>query len=557
MAVSEHDFTLSFGTLSRLTGPIFDKELRISSRKRRSYALRSAYIVFLGLFVIYAWLTTLKFAGGSILVQASRIDIAGNAIISTIVWFQFVCAQLIAVILLSTSIGGEIRQRTFSVLMTTPISNLQIVAGKLLSKLLQVILLLAISLPLLAFLRVLGGVSWDYILSSWCITLTAVVFAGALSLLFSITYRRSYVVVLIIVTGYVIVFGLVPGVLYLLSTKGIYSNAIVDSAVLLLNPFAAMVMRSYVLFSAPSKAAVFFSWPLHCAISLSATGVVLALAVQRVRMAASRQAFGGRHNRPAANKSKPSVCQRNPHAASPVKHVYGPPVVWIETRKHFFGRSKTHTIAYGVLIAIAWVFIFSARLGLPITIVLLYRIMYILMLVVTICMAVCAADSITREKKDRTWPILLTTPLDDDEIVQSKGFAAYRRNLPLLMLVIFLVVFCHWSAVVGGGRGSGFSIFYLIGYIVSLVSSSICAIGLGLYCSIRLQRTGAAVAATIGGYLVLTLLCCAALTPLTGVFLLPTAPGLITWLVSVCAQTAAGLLFLQRAKRRLRRDAFS
>jgi len=50
------------------------------------------------------------------------------------------------------------------------IGRFQIVAGKLLSKLWQKLILLAISLPLLAVVRVFGGVPWDYVLSSLAVT---------------------------------------------------------------------------------------------------------------------------------------------------------------------------------------------------------------------------------------------------------------------------------------------------------------------------------------------------------------------------------------------------
>ncbi len=80
--------------------------------------------------------------------------------------------------------------------MTTPINGLQIVMGKLLSKLLQLVLLLGISLPILAIVRVLGGVPWGYLLSGLSITLTASIFAGSVTLRFSIGRERAYVVIL-------------------------------------------------------------------------------------------------------------------------------------------------------------------------------------------------------------------------------------------------------------------------------------------------------------------------------------------------------------------------
>ena len=128
----------------RLTGPLLDKELRVSSRRARNYLLRFAYVSLLTIFVVIVWLSVVKFQGTAAL-QKSRMAVAGKTIITTIVTFQFIATQVVAIIMLSTSISDEIYHRTLGLLMTTPISSLQIVLGKVLSKLLQLILLLAIT----------------------------------------------------------------------------------------------------------------------------------------------------------------------------------------------------------------------------------------------------------------------------------------------------------------------------------------------------------------------------------------------------------------------------
>jgi ABC-2 type transport system permease protein len=155
----------SFFGFSWLTGPLFDKELRVSSRRKRNYVLRFAYMIFLSLFVVITWLSVVEFQGTATF-QKSRMSAAGKDIISTIISFQFIATQLIAVIMLSNSISDEIYHRTLGVLMTTPINSFQIVMGKLFSKLLQIILLLAISVPLLAIVRIFGGVPLGYKFSS-------------------------------------------------------------------------------------------------------------------------------------------------------------------------------------------------------------------------------------------------------------------------------------------------------------------------------------------------------------------------------------------------------
>ncbi len=178
-----------------LAGPIFDKELRVSSRRRRNYSLRFFYVMILAFFVVTVWLSNVDVQGNAT-VQQSRMAEAGKAIVSKVVLFQFIAIQILAAILLSNAISDELYHRTLGLLMTTPMNSFQIVMGKVLSRLLQLLQLLAITFPILAIVRVLGGVSWGYLLSSLCITLTAAIFAGSLSLLISIKNRRAYAVIL-------------------------------------------------------------------------------------------------------------------------------------------------------------------------------------------------------------------------------------------------------------------------------------------------------------------------------------------------------------------------
>ena len=110
---------------ARLFGPIFAKELRVSSRRKRNYITRFAYLVFLTGFLSVIWLDAVDFTVSSGTHVASRLAQAGKQIIVTLVWFQFYATQLIAVVMLSTAISDEIYHRTLGLLMTTPINSFQ------------------------------------------------------------------------------------------------------------------------------------------------------------------------------------------------------------------------------------------------------------------------------------------------------------------------------------------------------------------------------------------------------------------------------------------------
>jgi len=554
------NFSNLFDPIS-LVGPIFDKELRVSARRRRNYLLRSAYIIALSVFVLSAWYSYTGGSGSAGLVYSmSRLSTAARRSISTIVWFQFVTAQLVAIVMLGSSISDEIRSGTLSVLMTTPINSFQIVTSKLLSKLLQVMLLLAISLPFLAIIRVFGGVPWDFVASSVCITLTATLLAGALSLFLSITYRHGYTVILVAVGIYLLLFGAISGLLNVLAVKDLFilDGQATQSLLALTNPFVALgaVNAKFLQSGGPN-----FYWPLHCLLMLAVTAVLIAVAVWRIRRAAPVSTFG------TTTKSRPiNVLERfltrvfyregSRHGAATT--VTGSPVVWKEMRKGFVGRSRGEFAVFvlltgAFLIAIV-LLLLSGGMRNPL---LPHYFMSAFCLITLVRMAIFSAGGITTEKEARTWPVLMATPLEDKEIVRGKAIAAFRRNVPLLLM--YFVLFCVFYFRFAGAK----SILFIFLSLVPLASSVLFVIGSGLYFGTRFRTTTGAVAATIGLHLVVTYLFCGIFNPLNRLFIIRLASrGGGQWLyfgvtIIRCLTIAAiGLSLARCARRRLRRDIF-
>lgn len=291
MITALSDYLVRICKLSWLTGPIFEKELRVSSRRRRNYALRFAYLVLLTVFVAYAWRMTANRGGsGSAVYQLSRMPEIGKHVVTTVVWFQFIVAQLIAVVMMSSAISEEIQRRTLGVLMTTPIGGFQIVLGKLLSKLLQLILLLAISLPLLAIVRVFGGVSWSYVASSLCVTLTAAIFAGCVSLIFS-TYSRQPHRVMVGTLSVCFLLYAVPSIVVEL-LRFSYGVTVVPDAVLgVFNPFVILVWATNSVLSAAPWMSV-WDLAIHCTVMAGLSALLLTLSAISVRKVGLRQATG-------------------------------------------------------------------------------------------------------------------------------------------------------------------------------------------------------------------------------------------------------------------------
>ncbi len=477
-------------SLSWLTGPIFEKELRVSSRRRRNYVLRFGYLALFGVFLVLFWLEAVP-SGGSGLYTISRMAEAGARVIVFVVWFQFCATQFVACIMLSNSISDEIYNRTLGLLMTTPVNSFQIVIGKLSSKLLQLLLLLAISLPLLAIIRVFGGVPWSYVVSSLCITLTTVIFVGALSLFFSIFTRRAYAVIIMTGIAMAALFAVLPflgGALWKLLTQNWPEREFVGLWIHT-NPYVIMFLNTVSMLSGwgPGMGGLTLTWPFLCLFMLASSTLLLVVSVIMVRRVALRQATGQVTTSRRARR-KPKQSSQSPLARPPrYKRLWGQPVAWKEFRSPILGRRKALALAaifIGLLLlALTYIFFLSEQALDEPDVHVMYAISFTALgMLFTI---VVPATAITFEKESRSWHLLLATTLTDWQILLGKFVGILRRCLPIWLLLVGHFAFCSLLGLVHPAAVLQMTI--LVTWVVVFLS------GTGLYFSARFRHTTTAV----------------------------------------------------------------
>lgn len=484
MAVVVFNWIVRVLSLTWLTGPIFDKEMRVSSRRRRNYVLRFLYVVTFTLLLTLLWAEWVPYHSTSAY-QSSRMARAGQAIVGTVLWFEFITAQVIAIVMLSTSISDEIYHRTLGVLMTTPIGSFQIVIGKLLSRLLQLVLLLAISLPLLAIVRVFGGVPWDVLVVGLCVTLTTTLFVGALSLFFSIFTRRPYAAILTTIVALGFLFALLPLLVAFLVYYPAEPTAAFQRGVTYINPYVVMVKLTQSLYWGRVNALA--GWQMHCGVMLGVSSLVLLLSVALVRRAALRQAMGqtGLWSGQAARGPEQDT------AVGRVRRVIGPPVLWKECRTPLLGKHKLRSIVVGLLLAgaLAMTYLFcyaEQNLGDKDTHVA-YMVVYFVvgLLFTTVLPATCIAS----EKESQTWPLLLATSIGEGQILAGKFGGVLRRcalawSLLFLHVLAFAMVgYIHPLAILQLG--------IVVAWVVAFLSCT------GLYFSARFKHATTAVIANM------------------------------------------------------------
>ena len=471
-------------------GPVFRKELRVASRRRRNYLLRCAYVLLLMIYIAMVWISAVSFARSGAMSRA-QMQVAAYTITRGIVWFQFVGVQLVVLILMSTSISAEVYSRTLCVLMTTPLSSRQVVMNKFLSRLFQVLLLVAASLPLLALVRVLGGIAWSYLIMSLCVTAATAIFVGSVSLFFSVLCRRAHIGVLASVLSIGLVFVLVP-VLLGMPLRTLWMQPRKLAAV---NPYILLGHYPY-LGAAVGRTAVTGMWEtiVCCLLLLLGSGLLLACSALLVERVALHRAMGEPVllDRLRQRRFRESARERGDTSRPRrIRRVVGPPMIWKELICTFSGRRKfAARMLLGIeVLLILIVFLFPAMvIRVPYEVLLRVYVWSFLGLAVLITMIV-PASVMSAERESRAWPVLLLTPLTDREILLGKFVGVLRRcGAVWLLLLAFVAAFAyadffHPLAIV--------QIAAVILALLSLLSAT------GFYFGLRLRRATEAVTANL------------------------------------------------------------
>jgi len=516
-------------------GPIFDKELRVLSRRRHAYAVRAGYLLFLSVLVTMQWFTQVRPVAAAGLVAASRMADAAGQVVVSIVWFQFMAAQVLAVVSLAGCVCEDIRRGTLDVLVASGIGCTQIVLGKVLSRILPIVMLLATGLPLLALVRLWGGVPGDFVIAGFCVTLTAVLLTGSMSLFFSIRGAQPHKVILKVMTVLVVLW--ILGSLW--RDFGAGSHLAFAKLLLLVDPFAMMLATGEILAGGDQ---VVVDWPIHCGSIVLISAVLLAVSVRLLNRGVSilpHRRVGlwpDRRIRPDLRRITCPIILWKDYGSSAGKRVL---------------RQIGLAVLVGILVGTVQVVTQRSDVARPIWNVLGVG----WWMVLCLHTAALAALGIAREREGRSWPVLLATPLTRLKIVRDKAAAV------LLKTMFGWLVFLFYSVVnqvlVNWMMGPEALVPLLIMTVLNAPVYATFLAGTGLYVGLRSRTTTTAVVVTLAVVVAFHFVRQYALIPLVSI-LFPLQLGAWLWYhaVNLVVEALVGAVLLVLTVRSLRRCVF-
>ena len=147
--------------IERLENPVFRQSSRQRMRGARTYGCLMAYLIALGLVVLVSY--------DQFLAHGVRRAASGLAqtLFDTLVATQWFLVAFITPALTTSAITMEREQRTFDLLLMTPLSRFAIVWGKFASALAFILVMIVCGIPLVAVLFLMGGVDTGLLLERY------------------------------------------------------------------------------------------------------------------------------------------------------------------------------------------------------------------------------------------------------------------------------------------------------------------------------------------------------------------------------------------------------
>lgn len=476
-----------------LPGPVFSKEVWMLGKRPSTGWLRLAFISVLLFVVGMVFMGMMNSYASGAAAQLQRYQRLAPAVTMGIVWVEFVMLSLIGVALAGPAICEEKRMGTLSTLLTTPLKAWQIVLGKSLGRLVELIILALAPLPLMLALRSFGGVSAEAILTMTGTCIANAILAVQIGIFVSaVSKRTTGAIVLSLIFLGVVMFGPMLATWAVIVTANLTQGGSggppgqIALGVMLVtcSPMTLVLQSVHYLFGESAFGGrtpvnILEAWGMHMAYLGVMWGVFFFLSCVVLRRVMAKD--GGvaekkstkvpRHEGTVAGSQEvtesrshgveesvvagsqgatlPAVKRSGRRRLAPVgvsRIVGDAPVMWRELKQGMVG-SRAVTVVAGLLLTglLGFVYYMSA-FNEP-----MQQIITAIGAVICVLSAcVLSTGTISQERESRTLEALLCTPLSAWDIVWGKFLGSARRASLGLLLVLGHILVGGVLAIPGG-----------------------------------------------------------------------------------------------------------
>jgi ABC-type transport system involved in multi-copper enzyme maturation permease subunit len=420
-----------------MLGPIFTREWLILPRRSRHYFTRTLYFGGLWILLCTIWQATVGWEYTPTLGDLSRF---GLLAFQVLVHVQLALLLFFSALSAASTISLEKDRRTFLLLLLTDLRNYEIVLGKALGSLLQILLMLLGSVPVFALMMILGGIDPWQIAQTTFVLGTAAFAAGSLGGLIALwrdkTFQSLAMTVLFLVL-YLCLVEAIPLLPYALDFVGL-SGDMIDPAMLAdwqstLNPRVALGQ----VLGEPDD-----HDRMHAAMRFG--GAMIALSIFLNGLGIWRLRVWNPSGEPIMQREVVGATPEDPdriHAApGKARPVWANPILWREVATRAYGHRPllVKTAYFVVLALVAYYALFVME---PRNMFAAYGIVPIGILSLLLISAQ-SVTSITSERDLGALDLLIITDISPKEFVFGKVFGILYNTKeyilpPLILIVIY------------------------------------------------------------------------------------------------------------------------
>ncbi|MFQ5501078.1 MAG: ABC transporter permease subunit [Phycisphaerae bacterium] len=495
--------------------PILVRVVSGGGKRMQHLLIRVGYLAVLAVAVIIGVLVTQT--GGSSLAELAK-EATNVFKYLSIIQLAMVC--VIAPVFAAAAITQEKDSQTYNILLSTPLTNGQIVLGSLLSRLFFVFALLLAGIPLFCVMMVYGGITGDKIALAITLAGATALLTGTLAITISVikigTGRTIFSFYLAIAIYLIVIYLLSfwPGTIPAEAAPAPGQSARM-SWLAAFHPFLSLGValgetpapEIGVVLHRGFPSAWLLAYPHYSYIAMTVLISTLLILVSLffVRRSAKegeatllsrifRRDLVGAGGHPGSEEDsrtrKPRRVSRNP-------------ITWREsvTSAAAGGGAvgRYLLISVGMIVALALlIFYATGSLTTAETRVWLFGVVVAELMIALFVATTTAATSMTREKESNTMELLLATPMTSKTIITGKIWGLVHAAGPMLLLpYTAIALFLFWDLVTGklfGAKANPVvNVEALITLPILLIAFTSFACMIGLMYSINSKKTIAAV----------------------------------------------------------------
>ena len=172
-----------------LIGPVFTRELVTAPRRPRLFIYRSVYAGALLLLMCTAWLVL---TGTQVIRNIGDMADFGGSLFQLLAPIQLALAVFLSAMMSASAVAQEKDRKTLILLLMTRLTNSELVLGRLLSSLLNILVMMLAGLPVFMLAMLFGGLSLSQVVSVFVVTLGTVLAAGSLGSIIALYREKTF-----------------------------------------------------------------------------------------------------------------------------------------------------------------------------------------------------------------------------------------------------------------------------------------------------------------------------------------------------------------------------